>query len=402
MMAAKFDQRTAIAHRAIRRRVSLGATMTEYALLLVAVLIIATAVFKTIRPSVNCNGMMSVGDLPGSEGASSDCGGGNATASMGGTSDLGGSVNNYGGGSSDSSGGATASGGSASSGGSSSASDGSSNASSSASNTFSGEVAGTAPKAIDLTLAKLADDTYNDTPKGADGFTAVSQADLDKAGISSSMLQDDSSGFRAVVYTDGKGDYVVAYRGTDNGAGWVTDAKQGLGQKTAQYSETLALAKAAKAAWGNNVVLTGHSLGGGEAAAAAAGTGLSAVTFNAAGVNDNTLTNEGKDPAAARDAAYNGQVRNYEVQGEALSTAQNKLAGIAPQAMGRTISVADPHPMKTALYDSFGPVGGVVRSAQLHLEFVQGMEKNPVTYQGADGQPAQYSFSNPNNPRFVS
>lgn len=443
--------------RAHRRSKQAGAAMVEYSLLLFAVMICAAGAIKMIGPAVVCAGISATDDLgagisggggclgaTASSGSSSGAAsGGSATsaASTGGGSTGEDSTGGTGGSSSSGDvasaggddgtggflGGSGSSGSGSSAGGSGSATSGAnsgsddssanggvaSNSSSGSSGTsgaasFSSQVAGTAPKAIDLTLAKLANDVYggngaggNGKPMvGADGFTPVSAADLAKAGITQSMLSDPNSLFQAQVYTNGKGQYVIAYRGTVgalNGPGWATDAAQATGHATAQYSEAMRLGAAAKAAWGNNVVVTGHSLGGGEAAAVAAGTGLTGVTFNAAGVNDATLARENVNASTARDAAYNGQVRSYEVQGEALSTAQNALSFVAPQALGRPITIQDPNPRLTAVAD-LNPISATARSVALHGEYLDGMEAKPVIYKGANGQASSYSFSNPNNP----
>ncbi len=450
-MISPIDNHRSVVARAQRRTKQTGAAMVEYSLLLFAVLICAAGAIKMLGPAVFCAGVSATDELGGS-GDSGSCAG--ATASAGGSaatseaSTSGGSTNPSGsdegsegsggsssgsvasssgssgddgtggfvGGSGSSANSQTGSSGAAGSGSITGAS-GSGSSTATASNSsnasgapsFSSQVAGTAPKAIDLTLAKLANDVYggngaggNGKPVvGADGFKPVSSADLAKAGITPSMLRDDNSLFRAQVYTNGKGDYVIAYRGTVGsitGPGWQTDVQQAEGHATAQYSEAMRLGAAAKAAWGNNVVVTGHSLGGGEASAVAAGTGLTGVTFNAAGVNDATLNREGVNPAAARNAAYNGEVRSYQVQGEALSTAQNALSFVAPQALGRPITIQDPHPLETAVDHGLGPIASGYRSVQLHGEYLEGMKANPVIYKGASGQPATYSFSNPNNP----
>src|SRR3546814_1531109 len=101
-----------------------------------------------------------------------------------------------------------------------------------------------------------------------------------------------SNGFDAAIYQNDQGQYVVAYRGTDNwgvaNPGDADDnALQGMGFETGQYSDAIALAQRAEQVFGEgNVVVTGHSLGGGLASAAALATGASGVTFNAAGLSN--------------------------------------------------------------------------------------------------------------------
>src|SRR3546814_19765095 len=104
-----------------------------------------------------------------------------------------------------------------------------------------------------------------------------------------------SNGFDAAIYQNDQGQYVVAYRGTDNwgvaNPGDADDnALQGMGFETGQYSDAIALAQRAEQVFGEgNVVVTGHSLGGGLASAAALATGASGATFHAAGLSNETL-----------------------------------------------------------------------------------------------------------------
>src|SRR3546814_20255804 len=89
--------------------------------------------------------------------------------------------------------------------------------------------------------------------------------------------------------------YVVAYRGTDNwgvaNPGDADDnALQGMGFETGQYSDAIALAQRAEQVFGEgNVVVTGHSLGGGLASAAAPAHGASGVPLTAAGLSNTPL-----------------------------------------------------------------------------------------------------------------
>ncbi|MBE1161434.1 Mbeg1-like protein [Dyella acidiphila] len=212
---------------------------------------------------------------------------------------------------------------------------------------FAQQVEGQDAKPIDLDLAKLAQDSYNLDNKNIDGWTRLSDAQLEAADIDPASLNDTSTGFRAALYQDGKGDYVLAFKGTSGAQDWKADATQALGLNTAQYDEATALATKAKAAFGDNLVLTGHSLGGGLASTASVITDTPAVTFNAAGVNDATLQRlapEG-NVAAMKQAASDGLVRRYAVQGDILTGEQQTGAarGLIPQALGHEIQLRDPN-----------------------------------------------------------
>src|SRR3546814_20059195 len=91
--------------------------------------------------------------------------------------------------------------------------------------------------------------------------------------------------------------------------------------ETQQYNPAVELAKEAEVAFGDgNVVFAGHSLGGGLASAAALSVDASAVTFNAAGLSNETLRDLGLNPNAARsELADSGQVRRYVVNGDPLT-----------------------------------------------------------------------------------
>ncbi|WP_394821783.1 hypothetical protein [Pendulispora albinea] len=214
---------------------------------------------------------------------------------------------------------------------------------------FSEQVRGTDPKPIDGTFAQIAGDVPRDGTGGnIGGFTRLDAAQLEAAGINPSALNDPSTGFRAAIYRDANGNTVLAYAGSQDLKDWKTNFTQGLGFSDAQYNQAVSLAKEAKAAFGDSLVITGHSLGGGLASAGALATGSPAVTFNSSGLNDKTIQRLDLDPNAARAQAENGQVRRYAVDGEILTNLQeNNVAtrGLMPDAVGRKITLPDPKPL---------------------------------------------------------
>ncbi|MEM6455392.1 MAG: hypothetical protein AAF772_09890, partial [Acidobacteriota bacterium] len=80
--------------------------------------------------------------------------------------------------------------------------------------------------------------------------------------------------------------------------------------------------------YGDDLTITGHSLGGGLAAAAGTVVGVETTTFNAAGVHSNTLEPFG----LTRDDA-DGLVESFSVDGEILNGAQDSLLPM-PTAVG--------------------------------------------------------------------
>ncbi|RRD56712.1 hypothetical protein EII20_09715 [Comamonadaceae bacterium OH2545_COT-014] len=247
---------------------------------------------------------------------------------------------------------------------------------------FANRVRGTQPKPeLDLHLSMMANDVYaTDNLKGAGRTETRSEADLAAAGwrrlqadgdhlvdaqgnripISPKLLNPADTGFDAAIYQNDQGQYVVAFRGTDddwrlhddNGQfmGPGTDVRanlgQGSGMSVEQYQQAMNLATIAVQTFGaGNVAFTGHSLGGGLASAAMLKTGAPGATFNAAGLSDNTLRDLGF--ASANEAreilANNGQIRRYNVEGEPLTAAQ-QMAGVGalPEAVGHELRVAPP------------------------------------------------------------
>jgi hypothetical protein len=119
------------------------------------------------------------------------------------------------------------------------------------------------------------------------------------------------------------GTYYLAFRGTEslfNQADMTADAMQGIGLPSAQYEAAINLAQKVKQMLGRDarIILTGHSLGGGLAAAASYSTGLDAVVFNPASLN--TFYSQGTP----------GYIRSHVVWADFLSVGRVCLARTAP------------------------------------------------------------------------
>ncbi|MET0225823.1 MAG: Mbeg1-like protein [Dokdonella sp.] len=211
---------------------------------------------------------------------------------------------------------------------------------------FDAQVRGKDAKPVDLKLAELSADVYDVPGSGVEGWTRLSDAELAQANIQPGQLDDPSTGFRAALYRDDAGHVVLAFAGTDpkSGKDWLADGAQAAGLPTAQYDEAVRVATLAKKEFGGNLVLTGHSLGGGLASVASVATNSAAVTFNAAGVNNSTLSRyvHDADPATLKQQANDGLVRRYAVKGDILTGEQESGAGrgFAPDAIGHKIELA--------------------------------------------------------------
>lgn len=91
----------------------------------------------------------------------------------------------------------------------------------------------------------------------------------------------------------GTGDVVLAFRGTEplSVEDWAEDIKQAIGASK-QYENAVELAKSLQAKAeqdGHRLLITGHSLGGGLATAAALATGCETICFDGAGVSKTTI-----------------------------------------------------------------------------------------------------------------
>ncbi|WP_313537638.1 lipase family protein [Sphingomonas sp.] len=187
------------------------------------------------------------------------------------------------------------------------------------------------PTTVDL--AAMAADVYNDIPAPPAGYRVASGDDLGKLGLRTEDLTSPQSSFRARVYVaegDGGPHYIVSFRGTTDGSDWKANAQQGVGLPSDQYTRALLVAKAIGRHPDAQVTITGHSLGGGLASAAALASGRDAQTFNAAGLSDATIRQAG----AIRGDAPPPKIAAFYVRGEVLSAIQDGGDRVAGAILG--------------------------------------------------------------------
>lgn len=236
-----------------------------------------------------------------------------------------------------------------------------------------------APRSVH-TQALLAADVYNDVAAPPPGTRVADASDLQRLGLTSEMLeQPGESGFRARVYVSGEPgqeQYTVAFRGSQEGSDWLANAQQALGQESVHYANALEIGR--KLARSDaDVVMVGHSLGGGLAADAAIAAGTPATTFNAAGLHQTTI--EQATAVAAANDRPPALVTNYRVPGEVLTGLQEGgdrviggalggwLGGLGGGALGATLVDAPEAygtqqdlplvtPEGTPWYDAINPV----------------------------------------------
>lgn len=200
-------------------------------------------------------------------------------------------------------------------------------------------------------MAQLAQAAYggpNDVPPSP--WQPVGHEQWQAWGIDPALLNDPSTGFQAQVFTDGSGNFVLAFAGSEIiGPDYpLNNIPQAAGMPTPQHAQAAALALMLDAAIpSGGLSFAGHSLGGGLASVAALVTGNPAATFNAAGVHSNTLFFLGLDPVQAHQDAENGLIVTYSVEGEFLTSLQEDglVSGLLPDAMGTQYVLDDPTPV---------------------------------------------------------
>ncbi|NCP67565.1 DUF2974 domain-containing protein [bacterium] len=129
------------------------------------------------------------------------------------------------------------------------------------------------------------------------GFEKVNNTQA-RFGIDPAELNNSETGFKASIY-ENDDTLVVAFAGTEDLKDWIENAKQAIGWNSKQYEAAFKIANRINQQKSKKIVFTGHSLGGGLAAVAAAKTKHQAITFNSAGVHPYTLIKEGIDFSAA-------------------------------------------------------------------------------------------------------
>lgn len=240
---------------------------------------------------------------------------------------------------------------------------------------FADRVRSNVPGPQDLVLAKL-----NAGQVPADWEELDPERDdkeLRKRGIDPALLSS-RDGFAARLYKSRDDSVVLVFGGTKPTelADWKNNAQQFVGLGASQYHRAVELARVAKAAFGDDLVVTGHSLGGGLASLAAVATGTPGVTFNPAALSDNTLIRAGLNPNAARSLA-SGLVHSYTVEFEILDVVQQPAFPLV-NTLGTSYSL-DGLSWQGELLDVFNPIPGAMDNVNAHLlEYILGsMEDDP-------------------------
>jgi len=164
-----------------------------------------------------------------------------------------------------------------------------------------------------------------------------------------------TTALQALVLQDSKGNIVISYGGTDMSKDWAydlfVDAAQGTGYVTAQYHEAIQLAQKYKTIAkekGTKLATTGHSLGGGLAAASGIVTKSPTVSFNGAGVHAFTIEGYG-----GKLSDGDRLITAYRVRFEPLSELQdargNIIGWLMPNGNGKLIRLESDIGLKTLI-----------------------------------------------------
>ncbi|MDF7647065.1 DUF4150 domain-containing protein [Pantoea sp. Acro-805] len=182
--------------------------------------------------------------------------------------------------------------------------------------------------------ARLADYVYEprnpkeQTPPIPDGWKDVSNDPeaLAQYGLSPRDLEAPGAPqFKAKVYAPDKnvfGDDMsasVVFRGTQSGPDWAANARQAINIPTPYYKQSVRIASQLENSTAK-IDCVGHSLGGGMASACSRGSGKPGWTFNAAGLNKNTIIKYGGN--SINITTENENINAYRVKGEVLTALQ--------------------------------------------------------------------------------
>ena len=183
------------------------------------------------------------------------------------------------------------------------------------------------------------------------GFKKATAEQLKSMGLGGDMLTPPSSKFRAAVYIkdpavwgpNPKPDPVVAFRGsTPDKEDWANNFAQDANKEAPYYRRAVQIGNSL-ALHKSHVHIVGHSLGGGLASAAQGGSGLTASTYNAAGLHPATVASYSTDTQHM--AAEADKITAIHLRGEVLTkTQESGFTGmLACKAVGNKCEVIPSH-----------------------------------------------------------
>ncbi|SHT00455.1 Extracellular phospholipase A1 precursor [Mycobacteroides abscessus subsp. abscessus] len=207
-----------------------------------------------------------------------------------------------------------------------------------------------------LTMAQMVQHVYDPSQALPPGWSQIGSTQVEQlTGINPDTV---ASGLHVGVFTDGNGHYVSAFAGAQNQIDQAVVVVEETGGNPAQYQDAVQVVAGLVQHFGaENVAATGHSMGGGEAAAGALQNGTSAITFEAQGLSPGYLQSAGINPDAAFAQAANGQIQHYFTQGEFATLLQREIPFVngLPNAPG--LNYALPWVDEAGNVSAVGPPG---------------------------------------------
>ena len=150
-------------------------------------------------------------------------------------------------------------------------------------------------------------------------------------------FSDSHSEFRAGLFQSGdSGAYALAFAGTYSFRDLEPSIEQLMGYRSVQFNEAVTLTQLVTRVIPSNLTLTGHSLGGAEAAVGALYTHIHAITFNAEGISQGTIARYRLDMSEA-----NSLITNYHTALDPLTLMQDMTP--LPNVVGRQVTLPGFH-----------------------------------------------------------
>lgn len=216
------------------------------------------------------------------------------------------------------------------------------------------------------------------------GFLKPTPDELKKMGLNQKMLAPSDSNFRAAIYMkdpavwgiDPKPSAVLSLRGsTPEEEDWQNNFNQDANQKSLYYQKAVLMGNAL-AAIKASIHIVGHSLGGGLASAVQGGSGLTASTYNAAGLHPATVARYSQDSEHV--AAETEKITAIRLKGEVLTKTQEDFLGskglslIANNAAGTKRDVTPAHDEDS--YRNLKSIG-YIASDESYDTYLHGMDE---------------------------
>jgi len=215
------------------------------------------------------------------------------------------------------------------------------------------------------------------------GFTKATPDQLADMGLDQDTLTPSGTEFKAAVYMkdpavwgdDMQPPAIVAFRGsTPATEDWVNNFHQDANMEAPYYRRAVDIGTKLEKS-GADARLVGHSLGGGLASAAQGGSGLLASTYNAAGLNSDTVPQYSGDMTKAADAASITAIR---VKGEVLTKTQESLFGSKGLSMMANSAVGtkrDIDPVHNEAYLAALKAEGKAAAGDDYSTYLHGMDE---------------------------